>query len=139
MTRPVRGRRLCGRVVGALVLLVAVLPRDAFVPGSRIYVFAIGMLGVWRYGLRGVHFVRSMVFLHWTFPRHRRAADRLEATLAPSRVYILVTSFRIETATTALVYRAVVEEAVACEWPVTIVASIVEMGDQRLILDIWER
>jgi len=125
--------------VGALVLLVAVLPRDAFVPGSRIYVFAIGVLGVWRYGLRGVHFVRSMVFLHWTFPRHRRAADRLETTLAPSRVYILVTSFRIETATTALVYRAVMEEAIACEWPVTIVASIVEMGDQRLILDIWER
>jgi glycosyltransferase Alg8 len=125
--------------VGALFLLVAVLPRDAFVPGSRIYVFAIGMLGVWRYGLRGVHFVRSMVFLHWTFPRHRRAADRLEATLQPSQVYILVTSFRIETATTALVYRAVMEEAIACEWPVTIVASIVEMGDQRLILDVWER
>jgi glycosyltransferase Alg8 len=125
--------------VGALILLVAVLPRDAFVPGSRIYVFAIGMLGLWRYGLRGIHFVRSMVFLHWTFPRHRRAADRLTATMTPSQVYILVTSFRIETATTALVYRAVVEEAIACEWPVTIVASIVEMGDQRLILDIWER
>jgi mannuronan synthase len=125
--------------LGGLIGLVLLLPRDAFVPGSRIYVFAIGVLGLWRYGLRGIHFVRSMLFLHWTFPRARRAADRLAATSAPSHVYILVTSFRIETATTALVYRSVLDEAIACGWPVTIVASIVEMGDQRLILELWER
>ena len=124
---------------GALMFLVLMLPRDAFVPGSRIYVFAIGMLGLWRYGLRGVHLVRSMVFLHWTFPRARREADRLGATAAPSHVYLLVTSFRIEAATTAMVYRSVIEEAIACGWPTTVVASIVEMGDQRLILDMWER
>jgi len=124
---------------GALMTLVLALPRDAFVPGSRIYVFALGALGIWRYGLRGIHFVRSMVFLHWVFPRARRAADRLGARAAPSHVYLLVTSFRIEAATTALVYRAVIDEAIACGWPTTVVASIVEMSDQRLILELWQR
>jgi len=125
--------------VGTLLAFVMMLPRDAFVPGSRIYVFAIGLLGIWRYGLRGVHLVRSMLFLHFAFPRARRAADRIAAKWSPSHVYLLVTSFRIEASTTAMVYRAVIEEAVACGWPATIIASIVEMGDQRLILDIWER
>jgi len=125
--------------VGSLVALVLVLPREAFVPGSRIYVFAIGILGLWRYGLRGVHFVRSMLFLHVTYPRMRRKADKIAATSAPSHVYFLVTSFRIETGTTAMVYRAVIDEAIACGFAATIVASIVEMGDQRLILEIWER
>jgi len=58
--------------IGVLFALVAMLPRAAFVPGSRIYVFAIGLLGIWRYGLRGIHLVRSLLFLHVTFPRHRR-------------------------------------------------------------------
>jgi len=125
--------------IGVLFALVAMLPRAAFVPGSRIYVFAIGLLGIWRYGLRGIHLVRSLLFLHVTFPRHRRQAGKLGDDAMPSHVYLLVTSFRIEASTTALVYRAVIDEAIACELPVTIVASIVEMGDQRLILELWER
>jgi len=125
--------------LGSLMGLVLMLPREAFVPGSGIYVFALGTLGLWRYGLRAIHFARSMLFLHWEFPRMRRAADRVAATWAPSHVYLLVTSFRIETSTTALVYRAVIEEAIACGWPTTVIASIVEMADQRLILELWQR
>jgi glycosyltransferase Alg8 len=52
----------------------------------------------------------------------------------------MVTSFRIQTSTTAAVYRSVIEEAMRCGYPrVTVVASIVEMCDERLILALWNR
>jgi len=131
----------CGWALYVLALLTSalMLPAEAFVPGSRMYICAIGMLGAWRYGTRAVHFIRGMLFLHVAFPRARRAADKLPPEQAPSHVYLLVTSFRIETSTTAAVYRSVIEEAIGCGWPTTIVCSIVEMGDQRLILELWER
>jgi len=69
----------------------------------------------------------------------RRQVPAAAAALAPSQVYLMVTSFRIDTDTTAQVYRAVIEEAVRCAWPATVVASIVEMCDQRLILELWRR
>lgn len=124
--------------VAALLGIAVLLPTQAFVPGARLYVFAIGTLGIWRYSLRAVHFVRSMLFLKYSFPRIREAADRAGAALSPSKVYLLLTSFRIETETTALVYRAAIEEAIRCGWPTMVVASIVEMADQRLILSLWE-
>ncbi len=125
--------------LGAMIGLVLMLPAQAFMPGTRIFVFALGALGLWRYSLRALHFLRSMVFLHWAFPRARRAASRAGAAAAPSHVYLLVTSFRIETLTTALVYQAAIEEAIECGRPATVVASIVEMADQRLILALWEQ
>lgn len=124
--------------LSGLIGLVLMLPAQAFEPGTRIFVFALGGLGLWRYGLRIMHFVRSMVFLHWAFPRARRAALRAGASAMPSHVYLLITSFRIETLTTTMVYQAAFEEAINCGLPTTVVASIVEMADQRLILALWE-
>jgi len=125
--------------LSGLMGLALLLPATAFVPGNRLYIFAIGGLGLWRYLLRAIHFTRGMIFLHRSFPRARRQVELLGATAAPSHVYLLVTSFRIDVATTATVYRAVFEEAITCGWPATVVASIVEMSDQRLILDLWEQ
>ena len=124
--------------LGALLWLAMMLPGEAFQPGTRIFVFALGLLGLWRYSLRALHFVRALIFLHWSFPRARRKARKAGAAAMPSHVYLLVTSFRIESATTALVYRSAIEEAIGCGRPATIVASIVEMADQRLILALWE-
>jgi glycosyltransferase Alg8 len=123
--------------IAALIGIALLLPHQAFEPGARSYVFAIGTLGIWRYSLRGIHFVRGMIFLRRNFPRLRRAVTALGAEADPSQVYFLVTSFRIDAATTARVYRATIEEAIACGWPAVVVASIVEMADQRLILSLW--
>lgn len=125
--------------VAALLMLAALLPEDAFEPGTRVYVFAIGTLGIWRYSLRAIHFVRGMWFLKRAFPRMRARVAAAGADAYPSQVYLLVTSFRIEAETTALVYRSVIEEAIRCGWPAVIVASIVEMSDQLLLLALWQR
>ena len=139
------GTRAAGRLGGwllycaALLGLALMLPLKGFVPGTGGYLFAIGALGIWRYSMRGVHFVRAMIYLRVVYPRLRLRAAQLGEAAPPPKVYLLVTSFRIDTHTSAQVYRSVFEEAARCNCPATVVASIVEMSDQRLILMLWER
>src|SRR3546814_26616 len=123
----------------ALVWIALLLPADAFQPGSANYVLAIGALGVWRYSLRVIHFVRGMLFLHREYPRLRREVEALGEAAAPSHVYLMVTSFRIDALTTAEVYRATIEEGMRCGWPCTVIASIVAMSDERIVLRSEER
>lgn len=123
-----------------LVLALAdALPDTAFNPGHRQFLLVIGALGIWRYGLGLVHFIRAMLFLHVAFPRARARAEALGAAGLPSHAYFLVTSFRIDAHTTADVYRAVIAEAMRCGRPATLVASIVELADERLIRALWQR
>lgn len=122
-----------------VLALADALPAGAFTPGHRDFLLLIGAVGLWRYGLGIVHFVRAMLFLHWVFPRARARAEALGLAGIPSHAYFLVTSFRIETNTTANVYRAVIAEASRCGCPATLVASIVELADERLIKALWQR
>jgi mannuronan synthase len=125
--------------VGALALLAQLLPPTVFTPGSADYILLIGAVALWRYSLGLLHFIRAMIFLHWVFPGARRAARHLGPLARPSRVYFLVTSFRIDSHVSAQVYRSVLDEALRCGSPATIVASIVEACDERLIRALWER
>lgn len=123
----------------AMVWIALLLPADAFHPDSANFVLAIGALGIWRYSLRVVHFIRAMLFVHREYPRVRRQVQALGADAAPSHVYLMVTSFRIDAQTTADVYRATIEEGMRCGWPCTVIASIVEMSDERIVLELWRR
>lgn len=125
--------------LGGLCGLAALLPQSAFDREHAYYWMALGAIGLWRYSLGAVHLVRALVFLHRRFPRLRAQAFELDARSAPAPVYLLVTSFRIDTATSAAVYRAVLREALDWKGPVTIVASIVELADEQLIRLLWER
>jgi mannuronan synthase len=118
---------------------VLLLPSAALRPGEAHFLLAIGVVGVWRYAVRAVHFVRAMCFLHFTFPRLRKQAQRLGAAAAPSHLYFLATSFRIDAVTTAMVYRAIIEEAIDCDCPSTVIASVVEFSDRLLIEALWQR
>ncbi|HUR41950.1 MAG TPA: glycosyltransferase family 2 protein [Verrucomicrobiae bacterium] len=122
-----------------LLFLADSLPTGAFTPGHQKFLMILGALGVWRYGLGMVHFSRAMLFLHVAFPRARARARELGEAALPSHAYFLVTSFRIEATTTADVYRAAIAEAIGCGRPATVVASIVELADERLIRTLWRR
>src|SRR6202007_960761 len=67
----------------------------------------------------------------------RGPARRRGAQADPPHVSLLVTSFRIRAETTAAVYRATIDEAIACGLPVTVVASIVELSDELLLKPLW--
>jgi len=123
-------------VLGALAVS---LPREFIVPGGAQFILLIGGIGLWRYSVGIIHFVRGMYFLHVAYPRLRAKARRLGEDSAPSHVYLMVTSFRIDAETTAKVYASIIREAVECGWPTTVVASIVELSDEMLMRAIWRR
>ncbi|MEZ5667945.1 MAG: glycosyltransferase [Alphaproteobacteria bacterium] len=116
-----------------LTALVLQLPPVVLDPASTQFVLLLGGVGLWRYSWGALHFVRSLIYRLMVFPRWRRAADAIAATRLPPHIYLLVTSFRIDSETTRRVYRSVIEEAVRYGAPATVVASVVEMADQRLM------
>jgi glycosyltransferase Alg8 len=112
-------------------------PDVVWQPGSREFFVILGTLGAWRYSWGAVHLVRALIYRHHKFPRLRRAAGRLGEAAQPTHVYIVVNSYRIRAETTARVYQAAIAEAIRYGHPATIVASIVEAADQRLVKQIF--
>ncbi len=122
----------------ALAALAVHAPAIVWEPGAREFVIILGVLGAWRYGWGFVHLGRALIYRHVVFPEWRRAADALGSGGLPSHVFIVITSYRIRAETTARVFQAAIEEAVRYGRPVTIVASVVELADQRLIKRVFQ-
>ena len=93
--------------LGALALIV---PESLFDSSSANFILLIGIVGIWRYSIGIIHFLRGMYFLHWVFPRLRRQADDMGEAAMPPHIYLMVTSFRIDAHTTAEVYKAVLAD-----------------------------
>ncbi|MGF1623398.1 MAG: glycosyltransferase [Alphaproteobacteria bacterium] len=125
-----------GLYVLTLGYLILQLPPVVLDPQSVQFLFLIGAVGLWRYSWGATHLVRSMIYRGLVFPRWRAQAERI-GDAKPSHLYLLVTSFRISTETTQQVYASVIEEALRYDAPTTIVASLVEMSDQRLVKQIF--
>src|SRR5262245_9746299 len=115
------------------------LPPEAYSQSTGHFFVLFGLIGTWRYGWGVLHFVRSIIYRRRAFPRLRAEAEASAAGTKAPRAFLLVTSFRIDASTTARVYRAAVEAAKQAPGPAVIVASIVEMADQRLIKAIFDR
>ncbi|WP_262523309.1 glycosyltransferase family 2 protein [Agrobacterium tumefaciens] len=121
----------------ALASLIVVVPEGVLFGANTGLLFGLGALAVWRYFWGILHFVRSNIYRSVVFPKMRLRADRhllqsAENGQAP-HAYLIVTSFRIDGDTTAEVYRAAFRAALSSRGGATVVASIVEMSDQRLI------
>lgn len=115
-----------------VVLFAALLPETAFDEKSRDAVLVVGFIGVWRWTWGLVHLIRSVWYRAYRFPRLRRAAEAA-ARGQLSHAYLLITSFRIDAATTTKVYRGAFIAAARAPAGATVICSIVELGDERLI------
>lgn len=127
-------------LLGYAVLLLAIslaMPSELFNPQSAHFLLALGFIASWRYLWAATHLARSLIYRKMVFPRLRRQADDMGQDGMPTHCYLLLTSFRIDTETSAEVYRAAIDEASRTSIPVTLVASVVEMCDQRLVKDIF--
>ena len=122
-----------------LMGLALALPPSLFNPDSKDFIFLIGAVGIWRYSMGATHFVRGMLFLYIVYPLLRRKVRKLGDGAAPSHVYLMVTSFRIDALTTAQVYASVIREAIDCGYPTTVVCSLVEMSDELLVKSLWAK
>jgi len=128
-------RSLCGwACLFALIALASNMVDPSYLdPAHHKFIFLIGALGIWRYTNAITHYLRGMYFLHWRFPRIRRAVEKMGDAALPSHMYMVVTSFRIPTETTFKVYRSVFRELQQLPVPSTIIASIVEKADENFI------
>jgi len=121
----------------ALISAFFLLPPIALDPASKHFIFIIGTLALWRYSWGLLHFARGLVYKNIVFPRYRKRLRESEQSLMPSRIYLLITSFRIESDTSIKVYKAAIAEAIDCGVPCTLIASIVEMADEDLVRQIF--
>jgi glycosyltransferase Alg8 len=122
------------------ILLVAAtilsLPSAAHEADVRSVVVAIGVIGLWRYGWALVHLARSVWYRKAAFPPLRRRAEQALREAGVGHAYLLLTSFRIDEPTTTKAYAGAFRAAANARGGATVVASIVEIGDQVLITSL---
>lgn len=120
------------------LLLVTHLPGEVFHPGSKSFIFAVGLIGAWRYSWWFVQAVRSVWYNRRMFPRLRAEADAVGARETPDALYILCTSFRIDTEVTFAVYDALIRDAANYGVPTTLFAAIADRSDVDIIDQVME-
>jgi glycosyltransferase Alg8 len=121
-----------------LFLMVALLPTVSVDYSARFFFAGIGVLALWRYSWALINFLRSLIYRKLVFPLWRQKVNENEKDLMPSKIYILITVFRINADIVSKSIKAAVQEAINCGVPVSIVASIVEGQDEFLFKTIFE-
>ncbi len=112
--------------------IASAVPASAFSGGAGIFL-TLGVIGLWRYGWALVNFVRAHLYIRVAYPRRRAAAEVTYARRRPAHAFFLVTSYKIDAAITAKVYRSIFEAARRSRGGATVVASVVDLADERLI------
>lgn len=131
---------LTGHLLYLLALIAACLavPEVVWAPGTKQFLLAFGLIATWRYSWAVINWLRFLLYRHLVFPQWRNKAESLGEAALPSQVFLLVTSFRIGAETTRRVYHSVFREAIECQLPVVVIASIVERADQAFIQQLFE-
>jgi glycosyltransferase Alg8 len=123
------------------ILVVAIyaflLPAYLFDPYQRKLIFIIALVGMWRYTWFLLNVSRAYIYRRHKFKKIREVEQAAGDELDPEHVFLLITTFRIATSVTARVYKAAIEDAINCGYDVTIVASLVEMSEERLVRRIF--
>ncbi|MET3900449.1 glycosyltransferase Alg8 [Devosia sp. UYZn731] len=101
-------------------------------------VITLGAVGAWRYLWAATNFVRAQIYSRWAYPRWRGEAEQAYAQQeSRAHAYFLVTSYKVEQAISMRVYRSVFAAAARSEGGATVVASVVDIADERLIRSIF--
>ena len=125
-------------IAATLALAAAVSARGLGEAGSLVLV--LGVIGAWRYSWAAINLVRAAIYLRRGYPRQRGQAKRVYADRAvPAHAYFLVTTYKIEPWITTRVYRSVFEAAGRSRAGATIVASVVDSSDLRIIRELFAR
>ena len=120
-----------------LVLYGLALPRELFDPYQKKLIFLLGFLAMYRYGWFFINNVRAFRYKRFKFRQVREREQQSGSEIDPEHLFLLITSFRISESVTIKVYREAIKDAVASGYNVTIIASIVEMADERLVRKIF--
>lgn len=121
-------------VLGVLLLG---LP-DHALAGAEGAILVLGVIGLWRYGWATINFARAGWYQLVAYPVRRARAERAYAAF-PGRAhaYFLTTSYKIEPEVTTRVYQSVFAAAAQSSGGATVVASVVDGADLRLIRSVF--
>ena len=105
---------------------------------ARHTIIVIGVLGAWRYSWALLNFSRAIIFKKWVYPRRKaKVFAEYKASGVRSHAYFMVTSYMVDFDTTLMVYRRLFRAAARAPDGATIVSSVVEGADERLIREIY--
>ncbi|WP_226628879.1 glycosyltransferase [Alloyangia pacifica] len=100
----------------------------------------VGVLGMWRYSWAALNFLRAIWFRRIVHPRRKaRAQARFARQRQPVHAFFLVTSYGIDPEVTIQVYRSIFRAAARARDGATVVASVVEGADARLIRQLFDQ
>ena len=119
----------------AAAAIATTVPASAFSGGAGIFL-TLGFIGLWRYSWALVNFARAHFYLRIAYPRRRAAAEALYAGKRPAHAFFLATSYKIDAEISARVYRSIFLAARKSRGGATVVASVVEASDERLIRSV---
>lgn len=120
-----------------VVIVGFLIPYKEFDPYAKTLIFFLGLVGVWRYSWFMLNVMRSLIYRKIKFKKIREEEQNSAEELDPEHVFILITTFRIGTSVSVEVYRAAIQEAINSGYEVTLIASIVEMSEERLVRKIF--
>ena len=120
-----------------LVVYGFALPREFFDPYQKKLIFVIGLIGLYRYSWFFLNHIRAYRYRKYKFKKIREKEEKSGAEIDPEHLFLLITSYRISESVTIKVYREAIKDAIASGYNVTIIASIVEMADERLVRKIF--
>lgn len=122
------------------ILLLCAAPRDFMgdMGGAQGTILVIGVLGTWRYSWAALNFSRALYFKLKVYPRWRKERNaRFAQSTARHHCFFMVTTFMVDQDVTLPVYRSIFKAGMAARDGATVVASVVDGMDERLIKDIY--
>jgi glycosyltransferase Alg8 len=127
-----------GIYILAAAAIASTVPASAFSGGAGVFL-TLGVIGLWRYSWALFNFVRAHVYIRIAYPRRRAAAEALYNQRRPAHAFFLATSYKIDGEITARVYRSIFLAARRSRGGATVVASVVDIADERLIRNVAQQ
>lgn len=129
---------MLAHVIYLLIMTILALsvphPAVQTVSGTLI---TVGLIGGWRYAWAGINLARAAYYLNFAYPRRRKnAVEAYQARGLKDHTFFLVTTYKIAPDISTRVYRSIFEAAYHAKGGATIVASIVDEADARLIRQV---
>ncbi len=120
-----------------IILLISFVPAERLGNAEEALIL-IGFLGAWRYSWASVNFARAIYFRRFAYPREKeRAVKDYASRPGAAHAYFLTTSYKIEPEVTIPVYTSVFTAAAKSKGGATIVSSVVDGADERLIRQVF--
>jgi glycosyltransferase Alg8 len=120
-----------------IILYAYALPRELFDPYQRKLIIVLGIIGGYRYAWFFLNNIRAYRYKNYKFKKVREQEQNAGSDIDPEHLFLLITSFRISESVTIKTYREAVKDAIASGYNVTLIASIVEVSEERLVRKIF--